>query len=802
MVPLPIDDALPALLAALRDRGRAVLQAPPGAGKTTRVPLALLDAGLVQGRIVMLEPRRIATRAAAARMAATLGQSPGETVGYRIRGEARVSRGTRIEVVTEGILTRMIQSDPELSGIGAVIFDEFHERSLNADLGLALVLDLAALRPDLMILVMSATLDAAPVAALMQAPVVTSAGHAFPVDIRHLPRPLPRDARIEPAMAGLIVEALEQTEGGVLAFLPGEREIRAVERILAPRLPAGHVIRPLYGTLPPAAQETALAPDPLHRKIVLATNIAETSLTIPDIRVVVDAGLARRARFDPGTAMSRLVTDRVTRAEAVQRAGRAGRVAPGVAFRLWARAEDGAMADHPAPEIEVADLAGLALDLALWGTDRLPFLTPPPAAGLAAARAVLRDLGALDGQDRITAHGRKIAPLPLHPRLAHMLQFAGAQAANLAALLSERDPMPGAGVDLALRLDALAGRRAGGDAAAFDRIRAEARRLSRDLPGAAALSPGAMASLAFPDRIGQRRPGEAPRWLLTGGKGAAMPPGEALSMAPWIVVTDSDGNPREAQVRLALSVNEAEIRDLHSDRITRDRVVEWSARDNRVIAREREMLGAVALADRVWPDPPPEAVARAMCDGIRTLGLRFSGAARRLQTRVALARQRDPGLPDLSDTRLTGTLDDWLAPYLSGVRSAADWQRFDPYPALAAQLDHGQRQRLDTLAPARFTTPLGREIAIDYDGEVPAIEIRLQEMFGVTRNPMAGGTPIRVTLLSPGGKPIQVTTDIPGFWRTSYADVRKEMRGRYPRHPWPEDPTVAEPTLRAKPRGT
>lgn len=799
---LPIDDVLPDLIAALTRTGRAVLQAPPGAGKTTRVPPAILRAGIAPGRIVMLEPRRLAARAAAARMAAEMGEAVGQTVGYRIRGDSRVGPATRIEVVTEGILTRMIQSDPELSGVGAVIFDEFHERSLQADLGLALTLDLAALREDLRIVVMSATLDAGPVAEIMGgAPVVTSDGRAFPVAVEWLPRPAPRETRVETLVADLVLQALARTDGSVLAFLPGEGEIRRTERQLAPRLPDGVALHLLYGTMPAGAQDAALAPGP-GRKVVLATNIAETSLTIPDVRAVVDGGLARRARFDAGTGMTRLVTDRVTRAEAAQRAGRAGRVAPGLCLRAWARAEDGAMAPAPAPEIAVGDLAALALDLAQWGAERLPFLTPPPPAGLAAARRLLVDLGALTDEDppRITPHGRAIAAMPVHPRLAHMLIRAGAQAATLAALLADRDPCAGAGADLTLRLDAVAGRRPG-DPAIIGRIRDEARRLSRGLPQGAALSPGAMASLAYPDRIAQRRPGDAPRYLLSGGTGAVLPEGDVLSAAPFLVVTDSDGDAREARVRAALPVTEGDIRALHGNRIAAERLCVWAAREGRVSARIRERLGALVLSERPWPDPPAAAVTAAMVEGIGTLGLRLTGAAGRLARRVALGRAGGLALPDMSEGALLDAVADWAGPWLGGMRTAADWARFDPHPALLAMLDHGMRAALDRVAPAEFTTPLGRRVPVDYDGETPAIEVRLQEMFGVTRHPTAGGAPIRVTLLSPAGRPIQVTTDLPGFWRSSYADVRKDMRGRYPRHPWPEDPTVAEPTLRAKPRG-
>jgi ATP-dependent helicase HrpB len=510
---LPIDDAIPALLAALREGGRAVLQAPPGAGKTTRVPLAILEAGLTPGRIVMLEPRRLAARAAAERMAETLGEPVGRTVGYRIRGETKAGRETKVEVVTEGILTRMIQSDPGLSGIGAVIFDEFHERSLNADLGLALTLEVrAALRDDLILLAMSATLDAAPVARLMDAPVVTSEGRAFPVETRWRDRPLPRDRTRDAAIAADIADAVAETEGGVLVFLPGEGEIRRVAAALAGRLPEGTAVRPLYGAMDFAAQRAAIRPDRTARKVVLATSIAETSLTIEDVRVVIDAGLARRARFDPGSGMSRLVTERVTRAEADQRRGRAGRVAAGTCYRLWTKGEDGALAAYPPAEIESADLAALALELAVWGARdpaALPFLTAPNPGAFAEARALLADLGALDAGGAVTAHGRAMAALPLHPRLAHMLLRAGPAAAPLAALLSDRDPLPrGTSVDLTLRLDALADpRRAAPERrAALDRIRAEAQRLARLAPEAAPLTPAQWAALAYPDRVGSAAP--------------------------------------------------------------------------------------------------------------------------------------------------------------------------------------------------------------------------------------------------------------------------------------------------------
>ncbi|WP_300580528.1 ATP-dependent helicase HrpB [Marivita sp.] len=814
MTRLPIDHVLSELIAHLRDRGRAVLQAPPGAGKTTRVPLAMLDAGLTSQRIVMLEPRRLAARAAAERMAETLGEAAGQTVGYRVRGESKVSGQTRIEVVTEGILTRMIQSDPELLGIGAVIFDEFHERSLNADLGLALCLEITgALRDDLILVAMSATLDAEPVARLMDAPIVTSEGRSYPVETRWLDKPVGKTVRFETAMADLIQTAARDCSGGILAFLPGEGEIRRVQAALEGRLPKDFAIRPLFGAMPFKAQQDAIRPETAGRKVVLATSIAETSLTIEDIRVVVDGGLARRSRFDPGSGMSRLVTEKVTKAEATQRAGRAGRVTEGVAYRLWTKGEDGALAAFPPAEIEAADLAGLALELALWGArpGELPFLTAPPEGAYAEAQALLRLLGALDAENRITDHGRTLSALPLHPRLTHMVAVAGSDAAPLAALLADRDPVQGGGVDLALRMEALRDpkrfaerRNAMLNRGALDRIRIEAKRLERVAPKAEGdpLGIAEMAALAYPDRIGLRRKGDDPRYQLSGGKGAVMESGDALAGARLIVATDLDGNPREARIRQAIQINESAIRALFADQIRWVDLCEWSKRDRRVVARQQEKLGAIALDDRVWKDATAELIATAMLDGVRDLGLTpaMSDAARRFTARVALARDAGLTLPDMSDPALMDSLEDWLLPHLGGVRSADDWKRFDLLPALRAMLDWGQMQDLDRLVPGKFTTPLGREIPIDYSGEHPEISLRLQELFGQKTHPCVGKTPLRVTLLSPAQRPVQTTLDLPGFWAGSYADVRKDMRAAYPKHPWPEDPTQADPTLRAKRR--
>ncbi|MFP7570077.1 ATP-dependent helicase HrpB [Marivita sp. S2033] len=814
MIRLPIDDVLPDLVAHLRAQGRAVLQAPPGAGKTTRVPLAMREAGLTPHKILMLEPRRLAARAAAERMARTLGEPVGQTIGYRVRGEAKASGATCIEVVTEGILTRMIQSDPELKGIGAVIFDEFHERSLNGDLGLALCLEVAgALRDDLILLVMSATLDAEPVADLMDAPVVTSQGRSFPVEPRWLDKPLPKGTHFEAAMADLIAKAAHENSGGILAFLPGEGEIRRVHSALEGRLPSGSHIRPLFGAMPFKAQQNAIAPEARGRKVVLATSIAETSLTIEDIRIVVDGGRARRSRFDPGSGMSRLVTEKVTKAEATQRAGRAGRVGRGVAYKLWSKGEDGALQAFPPAEIEAADLSGLALELALWGAqpDALPLLTAPPEGAFAEAQALLRMLGALDPANHITPHGRVLAGLPLHPRLAHMVSVAGAAAAPVAALIAERDPVQGGGVDLNLRLDALRDpkrfaqtRRETLNRAALERIATEAKRLRRAAPEPQKqdLGPAEMAALAYPDRIGLRRSGDAPRYQLSGGKGALMDDADALASARLIVATDLDGNPREARIRQAVQIAESALRDLFADQINWISLCEWSRRERRVVARQQEKLGAIALDDRIWKDAPPDALAHAMLGGVRDLGLEpaKTDAARRFLARIAIARDAGLDLPDMSDDALMQTLETWLLPHLGGVRSQSDWKKFDLLPPLRAMLDWSAMQRLDQMVPARFTTPLGREIAIDYSGEHPEITLRLQELFGQTTHPKVGNTALRVTLLSPARRPVQTTMDLPGFWAGSYADVRKDMRAAYPKHPWPEDPTQADPTLRAKPR--
>lgn len=825
--PLPIDSILSDLRAALAAHSGAVLRAPPGAGKTTRVPLALRDAPwLGGGKIVMLEPRRLAARAAARRMAAELGEEPGATVGWRVRFESRVGPATRIEVVTEGILTRMLQDDPSLPGIGLVIFDEFHERSLHADLGLALALEAQqGLREDLRLLVMSATLDGAPVARLMgDVPVLDSPGRAFPVETIHLARPEPR--RLAEAVAQAALQAMEDSDGDGLVFLPGSAEIRRVATRLAERPGrSGLDVVPLYGDLPAAAQDAAIGPAPAgRRKLVLATAIAETSLTIEGVRVVVDAGLARAPRFDPGSGMTRLVTLPVSRAAADQRRGRAGRVAPGRCVRLWSEAEDRALAPRPPAEIEVADLAPLALDLARWGgadPATLAWLDPPPAAHLAAARTLLAGLGALDRAGRITAHGREMARLPLHPRLAHMLLAArqeglGGLACDLAALLEERDPLRGTGrdADLRRRLRLLRGESdPAADRGVLARIRQSARDVRRRLglrAGEQDGSPdeaGRVLAFAYPDRIARRRPGGEPRYLLSDGPGALLDPADPLAGAPWLVVADQDGDRREAKIYLAAPITLAEIEDSFADSIETVELCAWDPREESVAARRQRRLGRLTLEDKPLDRPDPAALAQAMAEGVRGLGLEclpWTPALRGLRRRVAFLAGLDPeaGWPDLSDATLLETLEAWLVPYLPGLTRRAHLTRLDLAAALEGLLPYDQRRRLDTLAPTHVTVPSGSRLPIDYDGDVPVLAVRLQEMFGCAETPRIaeGRVPLLLHLLSPARRPVQVTRDLASFWANAYRQVRADLKGQYPKHWWPDDPMQAEPTARAKPR--
>ena len=828
---LPVEAALPALRAALREGRAAVLEAPPGAGKTTLVPLALAAEPWAAGRLLMLEPRRVAARAAAERIAELWGEAPGGRVGWRMRGEA--VPGSRIEVITDGLLTRMLQADPELAGVSAVLFDEIHERSLQADLGLALALEVqGALRPDLRLVAMSATLETGRLSALLGgAPVVRAEGRVFPVETRWLERPWRggsrggRPPRVEDAMAELILSAAEGEAGSILAFLPGRGEIRRTAARLSGRLPSDMEIAELHGGLTLAAQRAALRPAAAgRRKLVLATSIAETSLTVEGVRVVVDCGLARRARFDPGAGMERLVTEPVSRAEAEQRRGRAGRLSPGLCLRLWTRGEEGALPAHPPPEIAVADLAGLALDLALWGArpEALGFADPPPPPAHAEAEALLRGLEALDEAGRVTAHGRRMAGLPVHPRLGHMVLRAvetgeaPALACALAAVLEERDPLPpGAPADLGLRLEAMAGGR-GAEPARVAPLREAARRIARaaGAPRAPPRGPVYGAALArhvaraYPDRIAQRRPertpGEAPRYLLSGGKGAWLSAADPLGAAEWLAVADTDGDPREARIRRAAALARSDLIDLFGDRIAEEAVCEWSPRDRAVRARVRRRLGALILEDRPWRDAPAAARAAAMADGVRALGLDalpWTEAARRLRARVAFAKGKGAALPDWSDAALAEGLEDWLGPHLAELRTAEDLKRLDLGAILEGTLDWPARQALDATAPAAWTAPTGTRCPIDYDRDPPAVSVRVQEVFGLDRHPTAGGVPLLVDLLSPARRPAATTADLPGFWRGAYADLRRDLRSRYPRHPWPERPWEAEATARARPRG-
>ncbi|GAB4069742.1 ATP-dependent helicase HrpB [Ancylobacter sonchi] len=820
--PLPIDDVLPALTAALAAGTRAVLVAPPGAGKTTRVPLALLDEPWTSGRkILVLEPRRLAARAAAERMAATLGEQAGQTVGYRARFGSKIGRATRIEVITEGIFTRMMLDDPELIGVAGVLFDEFHERSLDADLGLALALDAqSALREDLRLVVMSATLDGARVARLLSdtqtpAPVIESLGRAFPVETLYAGRD-PR-APIERQMAEAVRRALAQETGSVLAFLPGAAEIRRTENLLREAVSDPAVeIAPLYGALDARAQDRAISPAPAGtRKVVLATSIAETSLTIEGVRIVVDCGLARVPRYEPGVGMTRLETVRVSRAAADQRRGRAGRTEPGVCVRLWNEAETASLPAYATPEILAADLAGLVLDLALWGVSdpsTLGFLDPPPAAALNEARSLLRALGALDADGQVTTHGRAMARLPLEPRLSRLVlegarRGAGERAARIAAVLSERG-LGGTDVDLSHRLDMLAADRSrrGEEARRMaSRWAEEAGRLvARE--AAASPSPAALLAHAFPDRLARSR-GDGRRFVLANGRGGAMDPASALARAKFLAVAEMSGSAEEARILLAAELDETEIEAEFGEDITEAEEISFDAAAGALRARRVRRLGALVLSEKPARVTAGEATGRALARAAVARGmarLPWSAAQRQWLDRVRFLHAAAPDLwPDLSDAALAAAADDWLAPLLTEATSlnALDAELLGR--ALPGLIDWELARRLDAEAPTHFEAPTGSRLAVDYAAEGgPTISVRVQELFGLGEHPaLAGGrVPLVLALLSPAHRPIQVTRDLPAFWAGSWKDVRAEMRGRYPRHPWPEDPASAEATRRAKPR--
>jgi ATP-dependent helicase HrpB len=817
---LPIFEALPALKGALGVREAAVLVAPPGAGKTTAVPLALLDEPWVQGRkLIVLEPRRLAARAAASRMAANLGEAVGETVGFRVRLQSKVSARTRIEVVTEGVFTRMILDDPGLDGVAAVLFDEFHERSLDADLGLAFARDVqSVLRDDLRLLVMSATLDGARISALLgDAPIVESQGRMFPVDTRYLGRD--DRQRLEERVGRAVERALAEETGSVLVFLPGQGEIRRAESWLNERLRRPDVdVAPLYGALEPAVQDRAIAAAPAsRRKVVLATSIAETSLTIEGVRVVIDAGLARVPRYDPASGITRLETIRVSRAAADQRRGRAGRTEPGVCYRLWDEPETRALPAFARPEILEADLSRLALDLARWGArdpSGLTFLDPPPAAAFAEARTLLARIQALDGQGDLTAHGTALAEMPLPPRLAHMVVRAAAsgqarEASEIAAVLTEQG-LGGKDVDLRRRLENLhrdRSPRARDAMALVERwSRAAGRPPRAKEAGARELEVGVMLAEAYPERVAKAR-GKAGEFQLAGGRGVYLEPTDPLAREAWLAVGELGGGDSRDRILLAAAVDEADLRETFADRLVAEDRLETAG--GKVRAKRLLRLGKLVLAERLIENPDPAMIAGALMDQVRVDGLgalRLGQGIESFRSRVAFLRDLDgEGWPDLSDAALAARVDEWLEPLLHGRSSLISLDESSLDGAIRSLVPWDLQQKVDQMLPARFKAPTGTTVAIDYAAEAgPRIDIRVQELFGLTEHPsIAGGKiPLVLSLLSPGHKPIQITRDLPGFWKGSWREVKVEMKGRYPRHVWPDDPANTAPTTRAKPRGT
>ncbi|GEC14963.1 ATP-dependent helicase HrpB [Nitrobacter winogradskyi] len=852
--PLPIDAVLGELGRKLVAHAAAVLVAPPGAGKTTRVPLALLDAPWIEGRkIVVLEPRRIAARASAERMAQTLGERVGETVGYRVRFGSKISRKTRIEVVTEGIFSRQILDDPELNGVAVILFDEFHERSLDADMGLALARDVqSGLREDLRILVMSATIDGARVAKLLgSAPVIESEGRAFPVETRYLGRK--PDSPMERQMADAIAMALRAEAGSLLAFLPGAAEIRRTQTMLAERIHDASIeIVPLFGALDAAVQDRAIAPAPQgRRKVVLATSIAETSLTIEGVRIVVDSGLARVPRFEPDIGLTRLETMRASRAAVDQRRGRAGRTEPGVCYRLWDEPQTASLSAYTQPEILSADLSSLVLDLAQWGVRdpaTLTFLDPPPAPALNEARSLLRELGALDADGRITDEGKGLRALALPPRLARMIVGAhrlcsGREAADIAAVLTERG-LGGDSVDLDARLDhfrrdrapraagarQLAERWASQVAASFPsplagegRGRGSAGRARNLTPtpnpsgreslpvsapqGEGELSTGEMLALAFPDRVARNRGNGS--FVLANGRGASVDPASRLAREPFIAVAELTGTAASGRILLAAPIAQDQIETRFAGQIETDEDISFDRAAMSLRGRRRKRLRAITLAEAPVAVAPSIATARILAEGLIDAGLDrlpWSKPLKQWRDRVMFLRAAEGGeWPDLSDAGLAATAETWLSPALSDKTALKEFSAGDLSEALMALLPWNLRARLEREAPTHFEAPTGSMLAIDYEaGQGPTIAVRLQELFGLTAHPSIaqGKVPLVLELLSPAHRPVQVTRDLPGFWRGSYAAVRSDLRGRYPRHPWPDDPANAMPTRRVKPRGT
>ncbi|UPJ59221.1 ATP-dependent helicase HrpB [Bradyrhizobium sp. 192] len=817
--PLPIDAVLDDLSRTLEAHNAAVLVAPPGAGKTTRVPLALLDAPWAKSkRIIVLEPRRIAARASADRMAKSLGERAGETVGYRVRFGSKISRATRIEVVTEGIFTRQILDDPELSGVAAVLFDEFHERSLDADMGLALARDAqTGLREDLRILVMSATLDGARVARLLgDAPVIESEGRAFPVETRYLGRKA--DAPIERQMADAIASALRADGGSVLAFLPGAAEIRRTQNFLGERVQDASIeIVPLFGALDAAVQDRAISPAPKGmRKVVLATSIAETSLTIEGVRIVVDSGLARVPRYEPDIGLTRLETVRASRAAADQRRGRAGRTEPGICYRLWDEPQTASLSPYTQPEILSADLSSLVLDLAQWGVSdpaSLSFLDPPPAPAWKEAKSLLSELNALDGDGRITAEGKSLRALALPPRLARMIVDShrageGEAAAEIAAIITERG-LGGDSVDLEHRRDQFRRDRSPRAASARDLARRWASQVAASEKAGPQddLSTGLMLAYAFPDRVARNRGNGS--FVLANGRGAAVEQTSSLARAPYIAIGEMTGTAASGRILLAAQITQDEIERHFAEHIEGADEISFDRGAMALRARRKRVLHAITLSEATLAVSPTEDTARILADGLIAAGLDrlpWSKAAKQWRDRVMFLRKAEgDSWPDLTDDGLIARRDDWLVPALYDKIALKDISPGDLSDALMALLPWEMRARLEREAPTHFEAPTGSVLAIDYEAEQgPTIAVRLQELFGLNIHPSiaAGKVPLVLELLSPAQRPVQVTRDLPGFWRGSYAAVRSDLRGRYPRHPWPDDPASAVPTRRAKPRGT